>query len=1032
MGTNWLWDKDITEEESKAILVNSGDPQFIAYAALLLSRTNSAKEVFQNFLSRENFFVSWTKIKRQMRKDSWNNPKIDYWQAIYDTLKAEKPELKQLKAPPSEPSVLKESVSSVTREIGARIKALREQGGLSQKDLAGKLGISAQIISRIESGRQNVSVETLNKICEKLGVHIDAVFRSQPEESQKTIAFREKSPEEFVKVVYEILERSKTEYCEVQHYDGPGDKGRDIVAYKYAVGGKEQWYFQCKRYAVIGFPTFKAEIDKIIQHSQKDDNFRPHGIVFVTACKVSPRCKDDTKTYASKSGLNKVIFWTDVELAAKAKAAGIHDELSPMTIQDLKENAENIKKHLTREIAQLLVSRDDTLSNTMYWGEENFEKTQELAGQARNLAPKAPQNLMLAARVLMQQAQARDVIQSVFDVIPGFKDYENIHKAKNFLNEALEILKRDGNARLENQIKYDLSICALWLRHLDEFKVIRDSIDSSKLGHIEQSQLNINDALVGIQKRNFEVACSKLKDSGDWQQLPYKEKARIAHILFLKGAPRESKDIFSSIEQEAQQKKDMFFYIDMSLNEALLCNKHLAIKYAEKAKEFATDPSKEKIAFPHYNAVMMRYARDNEVDRLMSGLFDYDAKFPEHKVIRSIKAIEDDGSISKEFESMLLEKKKRYEGIKQTFREQPIPSYVLEKILKRTYVEILSFRSWDELDFRIELTLPEKSFEDSLINNFEKGKNLVFDYASLLNLSKMNLLGFLEKLGKEVYISEKLFDKIQYELLHVEQEDLRSLWRFLKDSKVIHIADRAVSSTGDKKYAALFDEWLVESLDLAKNLKAVFVVDDLRLLKFFQREEGIQGCNSFILLKSLLTRGWIDAKMYATSLGDLAERFYTFLPFSGEDLFHIVMEDQTLIGDKSKISLRSYHLVDEMFLPGSVVPSFTAVFVKFIDLLWKTGSLPGYKVQWLFFLTNKITNFVEQRISDDSKQDLEQISPNFVQMWVIAVQNSSRDEILLLEKQLDEILKAEVYYKFKDRIMSFMMLKKAALFGTPL
>jgi len=1191
MRKDWLWDKNIDEQQVKAVLSDIEEKKFVPYAALLLSRNNSAKEVFSEFISKENFFVGWNRIKKQMRKNAWNEPRIEYWQAIYDTLKEEKPELNKLKT-----SQFKESVFSISREIGSKIKLLREHSGLTQRDLAKKLGISQQIISRIEGGKQNVSVETLSSICvalgvpfnaDKLGLHIES---EKSEKTGNTFPFSSKSPEEFVRIVYEIIERSKDEYGEVQHYDGVGDKGRDIVAYKYNVGKKEQWYFQCKRYAEINFSILKKELDKIAKHSKEDKNFRPDGIVFVTACKITAQCKDETKNYAREAGLGDVIFWTDVELTAKAKAVSVYDEFFPITKKDLKESSEEIREHTVslfskaglltekstskkgkfnkiideavNEIhkndiekakqillnikgkiednpeqykeelirtynnlgvcynrfktdggdfdeaekyfklaierdpifikakinlvsvylnkgdfkrayglvdslwnnsdkkdpqmfqefiwskfhfqsskdalefyekspeAQSLVSQNEILLNlmgTMYLGEENFEKAHELANQALALAPNTPHNLMLKARAFMQEAQTQDVIKSVFDVISRFKSYKNIHEAEDLLSQAMEILKRDVNVRLENQIKYDLSVCMLWLRRLDEFKVIRDSIDSSKLDHVQQSQLNTNDVLVEIQKRNFETAYSKLENSNDWLQSPYKEKARIAHILFLKGAPQQSKEIYLSIEQEAEQKKDMWFYIDMSLNEVLLNDKHMAIKYAEKVKSFAVDASKEKIAYPHYNALMMRYARDNEVDRLMTGLFEYDKKFPENKIMWPIKAMEEDGSISGEFKSMLLKRKEWYEGIKQMFRDQPVPSYFLEKVLRRTYAEILSFRSWDELDFRIELTLPDKVFEDNLINNFEKAEKLVFDYASLLNLSKMNLLGYLEKLGKGIYINEKLFDKIQYELLQVEQEDLRNLWRFLKNSKVIHMIDNIESPVNEGKYANLFDEWLIESLYLAKNSNAVFVVDDFRLIKFFQSEEAVKGCNSFIVLKSLLNKEWIDAKMYATSIGDLAERFYTFLPFSGEDLFQIVMEDQILMVDKSKISLRAYHLVNEMFLPGSIVPSFTAVFVKFINLLWKTGFLPEDKVKWLSFLTGKITEFIDNRIGEGSKQDLEQIVPDFVQMWIIAVQKSSKDEILLLEKRVDNIFDNPSYNAFKENVSRFIKTKKTSL-----
>lgn len=1209
MKMDWLWDKNIDEQQVKAVLLNIQDQKFVSYAALLLSRKNSAQEVFNDFISREDFFVAWNKIKKQMRKNAWNDPRIEYWQAIYDTLKEEKPELKKLKTPASAAQFgvselpISISVFSISREIGFKIKLLREQSGLTQKELAKKMGISQQIISRVEGGRQNVSVETLSSICAALGVPFTAEkigFQIEPEKSEKTVntfPFSSKSPEEFVKIVFEIIERSKEEYSNAQYYDGPWDKGRDIIAYKYIVGKKEQWYFQYKRYKEAGFSDFKKELDKIAAHVGVDQNFRPDGIVFVTACKVSAPCKDAAKDYAREAGLGEVIFWTDVELTAKAKAMGVCDELFPITNKELKGTSENIKKHVTsclseagllteqgnsskddinkdideavKEIgrdsiekakrillriegnikdkparfkeelarvynnlgvcynqlevdggdyneaeryfqlaldlkpgftkaknnlasiylnrggaqnfqkaydiatllwqdsdkkdpvifevyilskfyhqsppealtfyetsreAQSLVEKNEKLSNlmaTIYFTQKNIDRSEKLIVQALKLNPRTPHNLMLKARIFMQKAQNKDMTSDAFEMIPRFKTNNNIKEAVNLLNQAIEELKKINNEKvaefLKSQIKYDLSICMLWLRRFEEYENERQEIDSEKLDHVQKNQLGVNDVLVEIQKRNFEIACSRLKDSKDWQQLPYREKTRLAHIFSLKGAPQQSKDIYLSIEHEAEQKKDLWFYTDMSVNEIFLNNKPMAIKYAEKVKELGKSLSKEKIALSHYNAVMLRYARDNEVDRLMSGLFEYDQKFPEDKVVWPIKVMEEDGDISEEFKSKLLKQKEWYEGIKRMFRDQPVPSYFLEKVLRRTYAEILSFRSWYELDFGIELTIPDKVFEDNLINNFEKAEKLVFDYASLLNLSKMNLLGYLEKLGKGIYISEKLFDKVQYELLQFEQEDLRNLWRFLKDSKVIRMIDNVEFPVGEAKYVDLFDEWLIESLYLAKNLNAVFVVDDLRLIKFFHSEESVRGCNSFIILKNLLSKEWIDAKMYSTSIGDLAERFYTFLPFSGEDLFRIVMEDQVLMADRSKISLRAYHLVNEMFLPGSIASSFTAVFVKFIDLLWKTGSLPEDKIKWLSFLTGKITEFIEQQVGINNKQDLGQIVSDFVQMWIIAVQKSSRDEILLLEKRADNIFENPAYEAFKDNVSGFIKKKKTSL-----
>ena len=48
--------------------------------------------------------------------------------------------------------------------VGKKLAIVRRAQGLSQKKLAGKVGISQQLISRIESGGENASLMTLAKI----------------------------------------------------------------------------------------------------------------------------------------------------------------------------------------------------------------------------------------------------------------------------------------------------------------------------------------------------------------------------------------------------------------------------------------------------------------------------------------------------------------------------------------------------------------------------------------------------------------------------------------------------------------------------------------------------------------------------------------------------------------------------------------------------------------------------------------------------------------------------------------------------
>ncbi len=165
MKLDWLWDRKITAGQVKKIFSDRDNPRFVSLAALLLSRKNSAQEVFSDYIKRKDFFLGWNEIKKQMRKNSWNDPRIEYWQAVYDTMKQEPAFARLRQKEPEYP------ISMICREVGLKIKQAREKRGLTQKEFADKLNISQQVISRIEGGKQNISLETLKNICLALGVN---------------------------------------------------------------------------------------------------------------------------------------------------------------------------------------------------------------------------------------------------------------------------------------------------------------------------------------------------------------------------------------------------------------------------------------------------------------------------------------------------------------------------------------------------------------------------------------------------------------------------------------------------------------------------------------------------------------------------------------------------------------------------------------------------------------------------------------------------------------------------------------------
>lgn len=61
--------------------------------------------------------------------------------------------------------------------IGDRLREERVRAGLSQRELARRLGLSASLISQLESGQSKPSVGTLYSIVTELGVSLDRVIR---------------------------------------------------------------------------------------------------------------------------------------------------------------------------------------------------------------------------------------------------------------------------------------------------------------------------------------------------------------------------------------------------------------------------------------------------------------------------------------------------------------------------------------------------------------------------------------------------------------------------------------------------------------------------------------------------------------------------------------------------------------------------------------------------------------------------------------------------------------------------------------
>lgn len=71
------------------------------------------------------------------------------------------------------------------KSVGHHIKVAREQRGMSQVELARRLGVQQSNLSRLERGLQGVSLETLGMYARVLGVGIEELMRERDANSEQ-------------------------------------------------------------------------------------------------------------------------------------------------------------------------------------------------------------------------------------------------------------------------------------------------------------------------------------------------------------------------------------------------------------------------------------------------------------------------------------------------------------------------------------------------------------------------------------------------------------------------------------------------------------------------------------------------------------------------------------------------------------------------------------------------------------------------------------------------------------------------------
>ncbi|MEO1969492.1 MAG: helix-turn-helix transcriptional regulator [Sphingomonadaceae bacterium] len=71
-------------------------------------------------------------------------------------------------------------MSPILATIGAHVRSLRKQRGLTQIELGQKIGLNPNLLGRIERGDQNPALLTLAKVADGLGVSLEELVKGCP------------------------------------------------------------------------------------------------------------------------------------------------------------------------------------------------------------------------------------------------------------------------------------------------------------------------------------------------------------------------------------------------------------------------------------------------------------------------------------------------------------------------------------------------------------------------------------------------------------------------------------------------------------------------------------------------------------------------------------------------------------------------------------------------------------------------------------------------------------------------------------
>ncbi|MEZ9301663.1 XRE family transcriptional regulator [Vibrio breoganii] len=150
-------------------------------------------------------------------------------------------------------------------EIGPRFKTLREQAGLSQRELAKRAGVTNGFISQIESNAVSPSVASLSKLLSKIPSSMADFFAIDEPMPEQFFTRKEEQPE---------IGRGKISYRQVGHYH----EGRHIGMLRETLApgadtGEEMLNHEGQECGVIVEGELELTVDSEVTVLRKGDSY---------------------------------------------------------------------------------------------------------------------------------------------------------------------------------------------------------------------------------------------------------------------------------------------------------------------------------------------------------------------------------------------------------------------------------------------------------------------------------------------------------------------------------------------------------------------------------------------------------------------------------------------------------------------------------------------------------------------------------------------------------------------------------------